>query len=113
MLVAGELNNRVDIEEDTGATFDGAGQPVESWGALAAGSAVPAEVMAVGGGEMIRGRQVAATARWLVIVRHRTDITAQMRLDFGGNKLYIMRPPYDPDGRRDELRLECAEEADS
>jgi SPP1 family predicted phage head-tail adaptor len=102
-LAAGRLRERITIQSAT-TTQAASGQPIRTWSAIA--TSVPAEVLAVNGGETVRGRQVSANAKYVVTVRYRSDVTEQMRLVWNGQALNIVWLG-DPYGDRRELRIEC------
>lgn len=106
-LSAGDLNQRITLQQSS-TSPDGAGQPIPTWEDLVTG--VPAQVMAVAGGETLRGRQVAADVSTLITIRFRSGITSRMRVQHEGRTLGILRT-VDPDGHRWMLELHCREEA--
>lgn len=106
----GNLRQVVRIERATLAN-DAAGQPIETWSAIAGGAAVPAEVLAVSGGETVRGSQMEAGVSTLVTMQWRGDVTTAMRIVHDGRALNVVRA-VDPDGRRRSLVCQCAEVAE-
>lgn len=108
---AGKLRQVVRIERATLAN-DAAGQPVEVGPpkAIAGGAAVPAEVLAVSGGETVRGSQMEAGVTTLVTMQWRGDVTTADRIIHDGRALNVVRA-VDPDGRRRSLVCQCSEVA--
>jgi SPP1 family predicted phage head-tail adaptor len=104
MIPAGRLRERITIQSAIEAA-DGTGQLIRTWATLA--SVIPAEVINVAGGEMIRGRQVHADAKYMITVRYRSDITTLMRVSWNSLTLPIVAVG-DPYGDRRDLRIECA-----
>jgi SPP1 family predicted phage head-tail adaptor len=102
-LDAGRLRQRINLQSAT-RTRDSSGTPIDTW-ADAIGP-LPAEALAVGGGEQLRGRQVHAEATMVFIVRWRSDVTVKMRVIWGGLPWGIVFAG-DPYGDRDQLRIEC------
>jgi SPP1 family predicted phage head-tail adaptor len=105
------LRHFADIERNTPTTDDDTGQPLESWAAVV--EDVPCSVETVRGGEMRRGRQMAATTTLLVRMHFHQDdftITPLDRIAVDGHTLGIVAA-YDPDGMRRELHIECRENA--
>ena len=78
---AGNMDRRITIEKNTTTRSD-SGAEVESWSTLAT---VWAEVRAVGGGERFRGAHIVAEATTSFVIRHRTDVTEKMRIQFDGD----------------------------
>jgi len=104
-LAAGELRQRIKIEEPTESQGN-AGQVTRTWDTLSGASSLPARVEAVSGGESLRGRQVSAETRLVLTVRYRSDITTTMRVVYAGGTYGIIRAS-DPYGDQIELRIEC------
>lgn len=104
MLSAGRLNTQLLIEQDL------AGQDEDQdWEAIPHGT-VWGEVLAVGGGERVRGTQIEAGVNTLVTIRFRDDVTSRMRFAIVGTerKLNIVRA-VDPDMSREKLVCQCSE----
>jgi SPP1 family predicted phage head-tail adaptor len=102
---AGRLRERIKIEEAT-ESQDDAGQPIRTWSTLV--DRLPAEVRPVAGGEVVRGRQVAAETTCVFEIRFRTDITTDQRIVWAGRTFGIVRV-HDPYGRRAEIWVEAKE----
>lgn len=109
----GRLRHTVRIEQDVSSTEDlsPAGDPGDRWRPIPRGSNVPAEVIALDGGEKQVGSQQQAIADTQVTIDYRDDIKSTMRIVFGKRILNIARPPFDPTGRRRELVCHCKEQA--
>lgn len=59
--------------------------------------------------ERVETQQPKAGMTYLLTIRYRRDITADMRVLVDGKTLHIVKNPYDPDGRRRWLSMECEE----
>lgn len=105
---AGELDQRVDLEEPIEERNDSGELVTTGWRALATG--IPCKILSAGS-EGLRGRQVSATASHVITMRYRTDITAKHRLKWGARYLYV-RSAEDRESRRRELEVVCGETAD-
>lgn len=106
---AGTLRHYIDIQYEN-SSADGNGQLIPSWTNITNGTNIPAEVLAVGGGERVRGQQIEAGVTTLVTMRYRSDVTALMRIVHGSRNLNIVRA-VDPDGRSRRLVCQCQEVA--
>ena len=78
---AGNMDRRITIEKNT-PTRSATGEEKENWTTLAT---VWAEVNSVGGGERFRGAHIVAEATTSFVIRHRTDVTEKMRIQFDGD----------------------------
>jgi SPP1 family predicted phage head-tail adaptor len=99
-LVAGRLRHRVTIESASEAQ-DAFGEPIMSWGTLAT---VSAEKLDLSGRELFQAQQVNAKVTTQFRVRHRSDVTAKMRLKHAGT-YYDIESYADPTGLKEELVL--------
>jgi SPP1 family predicted phage head-tail adaptor len=106
---SGTLRERVTIQTFTVAQ-DAHGEPIKTWANLGSVPVVWANIKVKPGGErFISGsEQVQAELTHTVTIRHRTDITVQMRAVEGSRLLYIENV-YDPTGKNEYLILECRE----
>lgn len=104
---AGEMRHRVTIFRPV-IQRDASGQAVEEE-PTAIGSAVPAKIEAVSGGETRRGKQVDATATHLVTIRYRTGIQTTDFFLWGARRLNLVGSPLDRDGRTQWLDVQCKE----
>lgn len=114
-MPAGTLNHRIIIEAPT-FTTTAAGQKTATGWAPVVTQPLPSTYRAVAGGEMIRGRQVIATAtalfeiRWLRQVANVQSETLRVRWTTGHENpsnapiLEVLRCE-DPDGLRDVLMI--------
>lgn len=100
----GDLGERVTIEAPLRAS-DGAGGAAISWSEVAT---VWADVISFKGTELFNADKLEAREPFRVVIRHRTDVTADMRLRWRGRVLDI-RGAFDPDGRRRWLAIDCEE----
>jgi head-tail adaptor len=106
-MQAGKLRHRITIQHDTADPetpgLDGTVTP--SWAALHAN--LPAEVLAVAGGETVHGGvQVQATTTHTIRIRYLANISPEMRIAWGSLTLHISHV-RDFDGRRRELFIEA------
>ena len=95
---AGRLDHRITIEQPS-ESKDGFGAVTLSWSTL---DTVWAEVFPVRGSEEFEGQQVYAENTLGFRIRHRTDVTRQMRIDYDGAK-YDIRAINEPRGTRNEV----------
>jgi len=108
VINAGELNQRITIEEPTTTQDSDTGEPSRSWSTLSGAASLPVKVESVSGGETVRGRQVHAEATTLFTARYLSTVTTLMRVTYESRALHIVRVS-DPYGDRRELRIECKE----
>lgn len=113
MIKCGDVGKRkwkVDIETST-ETPDDHGQRIKSWVNHVA--SVPAEVLSVSGGEVIRGIQVDANANHLVKCQFIASVTTEMRVKWtpdGATDQYLnIVAKTDKTGERMEMVLHCKE----
>lgn len=108
---AGKLRHRIEFQQnqaDPDNPDEDTGQVLPDWTTLYAN--VPAEVMEVAGGEVIRGGiQVQATTTHVIRCRYRSDISEEIRVLWKGRTLGITLA-RDRDGRQRELWIESKEE---
>jgi len=84
---AGELKHLVSIEHKSITGTGDRGQPVFTWTALA--SNVPAKITPLTGRKLEIARQLVPTATHEVMTRYVANVTAHMRINFGGRILNI------------------------
>lgn len=84
-MQAGRLRNKVTIQAP-GMTQAEDGQPIASWSTLAT---VWADIRTQGGLESIKSGAVTSVVKASVRIRHRTDITAGMRILHGSTTYHI------------------------
>lgn len=83
---AGELRHRVTIQRKTGGT-DAWGSPLpNAWADLAK---VWANVRHLNGAESIRAGAITSVVNASIRIRHRTDVTAAMRVVYAGKNYEI------------------------
>ena len=99
---AGEMDRRITIEKNT-PTRSATGEEKENWTTLAT---VWAQVRAVGGGERFRGAHIVAEATTSFVIRHRTDVTEKMRIQFDGDAYDIHH--ISEIGRREGLVIQAS-----
>ena len=109
MMRAGRLNRRITLQSAT-EVRDAYGQAVKTWADVAT---VWAEVMPLSGREREIASQTAAETNVKFRIRWRSDITADMRVVYGGRNYEIVEPPppENPDVLRFGLSLMCREVA--
>lgn len=84
---AGKLRSSVTIEQRGTVTRSESGAVSYQWPEVAT---VRADVNQVGGTEQAAPDGFQRTAPYRIRIRYRTDLTTDMRLDFGGKKLEIL-----------------------
>jgi SPP1 family predicted phage head-tail adaptor len=95
----GDLRTRLLLEAPV-RTGDGAGGWCVAWTTVAE---VWAALRPLAGDEGLVLDRVAGTLRYEIVIRHRADVTLQMRLRDGARS-YDIRSAFDPDGRRHWLK---------
>lgn len=78
---AGRMDRRI-VLQSVSRTQDAAGEPIETWAALAT---VWADVSPIRGNERFVDNQEKAERTTRFRIRHRSDITADNRISYGGN----------------------------
>jgi SPP1 family predicted phage head-tail adaptor len=99
-LRAGRLRHRVTIESATEAQ-DAFGEPIPTWGVLAT---LSAEKLDLSGRELFQAQQVNAKVSTQFTIRHRSDVTAKMRIKHA-SIYYDIESYSDPTGLKEELIL--------
>lgn len=84
------------------------GTEIKTWGTLAQ---VWAEIRPIRGGEAVEAQQDWSTVQCRIRIRHRTDVTPQMRIVYG-SRLFEILAVTDPAERREILELTCTEQLD-
>lgn len=108
----GQMRHRVDIQQPIdGAQDTTTGATAITWTALATGRKIPAKISPSMGKEFWQGQQIQDTITHTVIMRHRSDVTAKMRLVFGTRVLSIQGPPQNWDELGQWMVLRCTEGA--
>ena len=114
---AGRLRHRITIKRNTADvdTPNDDGEVVETL--TSQHKKIPAEVLEVSGGEMVRGGlQIQPTTTHLVKIRHRSGLEHRDVIEWllaSGNRTMGVTRIHDPDGRRRELLIEAEEERTS
>jgi SPP1 family predicted phage head-tail adaptor len=78
----GAMRERIDLQT-VQETKDGMGAPIQAWSAVAS---VWAEVRPASSGERYGRQQMQSSATWTIVVRHRADVTQQMRVAWTNTK---------------------------
>jgi SPP1 family predicted phage head-tail adaptor len=95
----GDLRTRMTLEAPSRAA-DGGGGAVVTWDEVA----VPwAKVTPRSGAESFEYDRVAGKVSHEIVIRHRSDVTPEMRFRLGA-RVFDIRAAFDPDGRRHWLR---------
>ncbi len=94
-VVIGELRHRVRLETPLRSP-DGAGGVTETWTLL---DEVWAGIRPLGGFETVEADGLKARVTHRITVRHRTDVTAEMRFVLGSRRFHI-HAVVDPDERK-------------
>jgi len=106
-VLSGTLRERVTFQ-DQASTIDTDGSQLTVWEDLSTSSEVWARVEPDTVVEGIVGGRSQARRKWVVTVRHRTDITTKMRLLWRGRVMNIIGVS-NPGERRKYLVLEVVE----
>ncbi len=102
----GELRYRVTIEQNNGSA-DGGGGMADSWATVAT---VWAQIEQFQSSASAHAGRAAERFSMRATIRHRTDISAGMRLTHDG-EIYRIRAASDPEQRGRYLSLSCEREA--
>ncbi|MFW6331221.1 MAG: phage head closure protein [Gemmatimonadota bacterium] len=112
---AGDLRDRVTVQEETLTDDDRGGKTSGGWSAVSGMSRIPAQVKPLDGDERIAALQAQSGISHEVRMRYRTGITSAMRLlwhAYGADRtLYITSPPV-VTGHAEGLRFLAREDAD-
>lgn len=100
----GALRNRVTLQEESRAIDTGGGYTL-TWSDVVT---VWARVEPLAGGERLRAMQLEDKISHRVTIRHRTGVSAGMRL-LHENRAFNIRSVIDPDERKHWLELMCDE----
>jgi head-tail adaptor len=105
------MRDLVSIRSDTSTIDD----PDPDWTGTAIATGVLCDIRSVGGGEVLRGRQIESSIKYVVSLRNRTDVTQLMRLEvtggpFTGKYLQVEKlTTWRERGRPLMLDLDCTE----
>lgn len=111
MTTAGQLRDRIRIEQDNGGSRNAIGGIVPGWTTLNVGTEdnmLWALVEPMSQGEQWRRHQMNASANWKITIRFRADITTKMRAVFG-DRTFEIRGLANPDRMKRFLVLACEE----
>ena len=111
MPSAGDLRDRIRIEQDNGGSRDAIGGTIPGWTTLPVGTSdnmLWAKVEPISQGEQWRRHQMNASANWKITLRYRSDITTKMRAVFG-DRSFEIRGLANPDRVKRFLVLACEE----
>ena len=97
------MRHRVEIQNPV-ETQDAALQPITTWETFR--TSEPASYEQTAGGEVLRGRQVAANVTCVFVVNYRTGYSTRQRVIFDGTTHEILRV-HTPDGIKRFVELEC------
>lgn len=95
-MTIGTLKHRLTLQEKI-LTADAGGSFTETWVNVTAHPTVFARIDETGGARITALRQNGFAAQVRIIIRHRGNVTPQMRL-IGGGKVYTIISVRDPDG---------------
>ena len=102
---AGLLERKIIIEQSS-EVIDSVGDSVLTWATFAT---VWANILVNSGKEFTQAREQHSSLSRIITIRYLSTITAQMRVNDGGN-YYNILAAFDPIGRRIELKLYCDEQ---
>ncbi len=105
MLQSARLKDYVTIQQPQEGKDDVGGTKV-IWVTLAQ---VWAEIRPLRGRQFFDAFQTQTELSHKITIRHRTDVSAKMRVMFGTRTFTIEAPPIDPQERHQYLELMCAE----
>lgn len=100
---AGKLRHKVDIQYPT-ETQNTYGEPEVTWTDLATG--VWCQIQPLRGREFFESRQFNAEIDARIVMRHRSDVTAKMRIMHGSDEYYV-DSVINVDERDREVQLMC------
>ncbi len=103
-MIIGELRHRLELQSPTDSV-DSYGQPTRTWSTYAT---VWGKVMPVSAGESQLANQQQSDITHRVLIRHRSDVTAEHRILFGSRELNI-RGVRDTEERGISLEIDAEE----
>lgn len=103
----GKLRHRLTIEEEA-RVADGGGGFAVTWSELSTDPTVWGAVVPLSGREVLQAQQLATPVTHKVTIRHRSDVTAAMRLKLG-TRAFNIRAVINVDERDRWLELMCEE----
>ena len=101
-MKAGELDRRIQIQENTTTTADDAGEFVPVWANLT-GGAVWASLEDQPGNETEEADQRVSVSRTVWIIRYLSTLDETMRIVYGGKNYYIIS--IQEQGRKEGMRV--------
>jgi SPP1 family predicted phage head-tail adaptor len=107
MIKAGNLNQTITFRRKTVA-YDSYNQPIETW---ADAATVRAAVQTTGGREFYAAQKLYSEMTALFKIRYTQAFNARMQVKWMGRIFEIIAPPFDPNGRREELHVVTKEVA--
>lgn len=107
-VAAGTLRHRLVLQAENPAADGGGGQGADPWADPVTVATVWGRVEPVGGAERLRAMRLEGAVTHTVTIRHRTGVTAGMRILFGVRLLNI-RAAIDVNERGRVLKLLCEE----
>lgn len=102
MTHVGDLRHRLELEK-LSRVSDGAGGYTESWASVAS---IWAAIAAKSGRETVIAERLSSHVTYDIIIRYRSDVTAEMRFRDGA-KLYYIVAFFDMDGHEAWLKCVC------
>ncbi len=106
-LRIGELRHRLTIQAERAAS-DGGGGLSDPWADPVTVATVWGKVEPLTGGERLHALQIEGRLSHRIVIRHRSGITAAMRVVFG-TRVFNIRAVIDTDERGRFLELLCDE----
>ena len=103
MLAAGELNERVTLQQRDTTSQNSLGENVAAW--VDVGTSIAAKVEPISGREYFAAAQMQSTIDVRFTIRHRAGVLPTMRVMWRGNAYDIVGEPIDPNARREWLEL--------
>lgn len=99
MTCPGTLRNRITFQEEAETADDGGGYAL-AWTNITTAPSVWASIEALSGREALRAMQLEHPVSHQIICRHRTDITAKMRIKYGTRMFNIRAVLLDENQKR-------------
>jgi len=107
-IAIGDLRHSILIRNFTTAQSS-SGQINKTWGTLAT---VWAKVEMATGRDLIGAQTIVPSTVLRVTIRHRTDVTSDLRLQINSEDYNILGEPQDLDGRKMWLQILCSKVVD-
>lgn len=103
---AGQLDQRIIIEQNTGSSIDAVGDPTDVWVTF---KTVWANIATQTGNEFIRAKEANSELTHLITTRFIAGVTSKMRINDGG-AIYNILSVFDPKRTKESLKLMCNEQ---